>query len=145
MIDKELALAVTRAFGLKTAIFRGIELPNIEPPLGDSQKRVLMIAWRLESAPMQTLSREAGLEKGSLTAVVDALESMDLVERVRQEDDRRSFAVKPTARGAELARKIDARFRAHVDSLLDRLEPAERDRFVEAIETIARDVFLLSD
>jgi DNA-binding MarR family transcriptional regulator len=145
MIDKDLALAVTRAFGLKNAIFRGLENPAIEPQLGDSQKRVLMIAWRLEGVPMQALSREAGLEKGSLTAVVDTLESLDLVERVRQDDDRRSFTVKPTPRGAELARKIDARFRSHVESVLVRLDPAERARFVEAIRTIARDLSLLSD
>ncbi len=145
MIDRDLARAITRAFSLKATVLRGIEHPESEPALGDSQRRVLMIAWRLEGAPMQTLSREVSLEKGSLTAIIDSLETLGLVERVRLEEDRRSFTVRLTPPGAELARKTDARFRAHVDSLLDRLEPAERARFVEAVKTIARDVPLLSE
>ena len=104
-----------------------------------------MMTWRHEGATMQFLSREAGLEKGSLTSVVDSLEALGLAVRIRQEDDRRSFVVQPTQAGRELARQIDVLFQAHLDALFDKLGPEERERFTDAIRTLARDIPRLCD
>ena len=135
-----ISIAITKTFSLKNAIFRTFAPSGLVPVINKTQGQVLMACWNHGGASMRLLSREAGLEKGSLTTVVDSLEELGLVTRTRQEGDRRSFIVRPTAKGRALARKIDALFHAHLDALLAKLEDDERARFEEAIETIARDI-----
>ena len=135
-----LSIAITKTFSLKNALFRTFDPTGLVPSVNKTQERVLMMSWKLKGASMRFLSREAGLEKGSLTTVVDSLEALGLVTRTRQEDDRRSFIVRPTAKGLALARRIDALFRAHLDALLAKLGDDERARFEEAIRTVARDI-----
>jgi DNA-binding MarR family transcriptional regulator len=135
-----LSIAITKTFSLKTALFRTFAPSGLVPVINKTQGQVLMTCWNFGGASMQSLSREAGLEKGSLTTVVDSLEALGLVTRTRRESDRRSFIVKPTAKGITLARRIDASFHAHLDELLDKLGNDERARFEKAIRTIARDI-----
>jgi DNA-binding MarR family transcriptional regulator len=145
MNDDDPFLAITKVFSLKNAIFGSFDSRGLEPSINKTQERVLMMTWRHEGATMQFLSREAGLEKGSLTSVVDSLETLGLAVRIRQEDDRRSFVVQPTQEGRDLARQIDVLFQAHLDALFDKLGPEERERFTDAICTLARDIPRLCD
>jgi len=105
---------------------------------------VLMIAWIHGGAPMGALSRSVALEKGSLTAVIDSLEAKGLVVRARDRTDRRSFAIEPTEAGTLLARRIDALFQRHLETVLARLEGPDRAEFVRAVAVFARLVPILS-
>ena len=134
------SIAITKTFSLKTVLFRTFDPSGLVPSINRTQERVLMMSWKLKGASMRFLSREAGLEKGSLTTVIDSLEALGLVTRTRQEGDRRSFIVKPTTQGLALARRIDTLFRAHLDTLLAKLGDDERARFEEAIKIIASDI-----
>jgi len=93
---------------------------------------------------MAFLSREAGLEKGSLTAVIDSLEAMGLVSRERDENDRRSFTITTTPAGALMAEQIEALFREHLSALLEKLSREDRLEFEKAAETFARLIPILA-
>jgi len=87
---------------------------------------------------MQFLSREAGLEKGSLTTVIDSLEKRGLVIRTRDESDHRSLIVTPTAEGKRQAQMIETLFHGHVGALLAKLTNEEAIEFEKSAIIIAR-------
>ena len=96
---ERLAKSLTGVYSLKYIMFKSFDTSNLKLGLNKTEERVLMMSRNHTGTTMQFLSREAGLEKGSLTAVIDSLESKGLVSRERDEKDRRSFIVRPTQAG----------------------------------------------
>lgn len=133
-----LAKSLGKIFSLKQALFGTFDTSSMNLGLNKTEERVLMMAWHKGGASMTFLSREAGLEKGSLTAVVDSLEAAGLVTRERDGRDSRSFIVTATPQGARLAERIEELFREHLDRLLGKLSKEDRIEFINAAETFAR-------
>jgi len=125
-------------FGLKYVFFNTFDSSSLSHNLNKTQERVLMMTWHHTKASMVFLSREAVLEKGSLTSVIDSLEKLDLVRRERDKDDHRSFCVIPTSAGECLAKQINALFCGHLDRMLGKLTEEERQEFEKATQTLAR-------
>lgn len=125
-------------FSLKHVFFASFDSSSLGHGLNKTQERVLMIVWHHDNPPMRVLSREAGLEKGSLTTVVDSLEALGLVTRERDEEDRRSLIVKTTPPGSRLAEGINALFRDHLDILFGQLTREERLEFERSAKSLAR-------
>ena len=69
---------------------------------------------------MQELANHLGLDKSSMTGLVDRAERRDLVRRTPSPHDRRSFLVSITPQGQQLARQCQ--------DLADRLTDAPRAR-----------------
>jgi DNA-binding MarR family transcriptional regulator len=136
--------SMTVIFSLKHVLFRDFDITSLGFGLNKTEERVLMKTWLHDGVPMRFLSRDVGLEKGSLTTVIDSLEAKGLVSRTRDETDRRSFIVSPTPAGARRAEQIDALFRNHLEALLGKLSPEDRDEFERAALTFSRVVPLLS-
>ena len=85
---------------------------------------------------MNELARLLGLDKSSVTGLVDRAERRGLVARVPSPADRRSVRVKLTADGRSLVTAAAARFAADVCAVLDRLPPRDRaalDRIVSRL------------
>jgi MarR family transcriptional regulator, lower aerobic nicotinate degradation pathway regulator len=76
---------------------------------------------------MNELSRLLGLDKSSVTGLVDRAERRCLVVRVPSTTDRRAVLVSLTDHGRSLASDGAARFEADIQVLLERLPPADRD------------------
>lgn len=131
-------------FSLKHVFFGSFDSSSLGHGLNKTQEHVLMIVWHHDNPPMCFLSREAGLEKGSLTTVVDSLEALGLVLRERDEGDRRSFIIKTTPAGSRLAERINALFRDHLDNLFGQLTQEERLEFERSAQSLARLVPRLS-
>jgi len=121
---------------IKTLLFSGKDRPPVEVPLTITQERILMMTCQRGSVQMKTLSEEAGLEKGSLTPVVDSLEALGLLQRVRSARDLRSFEVYPTVGGLRQAEIIEEYFDSRMESMLSGLEEGERVEFVAALQTL---------
>lgn len=121
---------------IKTLLFCGKERAPVEVPLTVTQERILMMTCQRGSVPMKTLSEEAGLEKGSLTPVVDSLEAQGLLKRIRSEKDLRSFEIYPTVAGLRQAEIVEKFFDARIEAMLGGLEEGERDAFVAALQTL---------
>jgi MarR family transcriptional regulator, lower aerobic nicotinate degradation pathway regulator len=75
---------------------------------------------------MNELARLLGLDKSSVTGLVDRAERRGLVMRVPSTTDRRAVLVSLTDQGRALVSRASARFEADVLSMLDRLPPRDR-------------------
>jgi MarR family transcriptional regulator, lower aerobic nicotinate degradation pathway regulator len=76
---------------------------------------------------MNELARLLGLDKSSVSGLVDRAERRGLVERVPSAADRRAVLVCLTDRGRSLASAGAARFDVDISLLLERLPPSGRD------------------
>jgi DNA-binding MarR family transcriptional regulator len=138
MMKDKLGGSLVKIFSLKYIMFRNFDTTELAHCLNQTEERVLMFAWDHGGTSMQFLSRKVGLEKGSLTTVIDSLESAGLVSRMRDPTDRRSFIVNPTPEGSRLAENIDALFDRHLEKILGKLTPEDRTEFERAAATFAR-------
>jgi MarR family transcriptional regulator, lower aerobic nicotinate degradation pathway regulator len=75
---------------------------------------------------MNELARLLGLDKSSVTGLVDRAERRGLVARVPSTADRRAVLVSLTDRGRSLVSAGAARFDADISLLLERLPLADR-------------------
>ncbi|WP_374231364.1 MarR family winged helix-turn-helix transcriptional regulator [Pseudonocardia sp. DR1-2] len=85
----------------------------------------------------QELAGYLGMPPSRLVALVDGLAARGLVERRRNPDDRRLYALHPTAEGERMLGRVAEVARAHDDELLAALDPAERETLRELLARIA--------
>ncbi|MBF5045322.1 MarR family transcriptional regulator [Aggregicoccus sp. 17bor-14] len=75
---------------------------------------------------MGVLARRAGITEKTITGVIDRLETMGLVERLRSAEDRRAVSAHLTAKGQELYAQMRSHMNDGLDQLLSFLEPDDR-------------------
>jgi DNA-binding MarR family transcriptional regulator len=92
-----------------------------------TQLRLLAILRDREPA-MLDLARHLGLEKSSVTGLVDRAGRRGLVERAPATDDGRAVHVRLTPKGRRLARRLEALATADLARLLDALPARDRAR-----------------
>jgi MarR family transcriptional regulator, lower aerobic nicotinate degradation pathway regulator len=85
---------------------------------------------------MNELARLLGLDKSSITGLVDRAERRGLVTRVASVRDRRSTQVVLTAAGRDLVSAAAAGFDADVTALLARLPAADRDHLADLVSRL---------
>ncbi len=85
---------------------------------------------------MHELASFLGLDKSSVTGLVDRAERRGLVVRVPSTADRRALLVSLTDHGRSLASAIEARFDADISLLLERLPPSDRDALPRLISRL---------
>ena len=97
-----------------------------EHDLSVIQTRLLGIL-RDRTPTMHELARFLGLDKSSVTGLVDRAERRGLVTRLPSATDRRAVQVSLTAAGRALVSQAAARFETDVTALLSRLPPRDRE------------------
>ncbi len=75
---------------------------------------------------MQVLGRLLGLDKSSISGLVDRAQRRGLVTRTVSATDRRAFRVSITAAGRQLAEQISAKFTARIETLAGGLSGPDR-------------------
>jgi DNA-binding MarR family transcriptional regulator len=88
-----------------------------------------------EPSSQLELARLCGLLPAQVVPVVDELQRRGLVERQRDEADRRRSVVRVTPRGLELLAEADALARSIEDDLFGGLDAAARERFAATLRT----------
>jgi DNA-binding MarR family transcriptional regulator len=83
------------------------------------------------------LGEHLGIDSSSMTVVIDRLESAGLVERRRDPDDRRRYALHATDTGSELYAQAHQRALALNDANLAPLNPEQRVLLHEALMALA--------
>lgn len=91
-----------------------------------AQTRLLGVL-RDRTPTMNELAKLLGLDKSSVTGLVDRAERRGLVARAQSTGDRRSVLVQLTSHGRSLVAQVARQFEADVAGLLDCLAPADRD------------------
>ncbi|TWD73107.1 DNA-binding MarR family transcriptional regulator [Kribbella amoyensis] len=92
------------------------------------------------SVGMAELSGTLGLEKSSLTGLVDRAEHRGLVVRAPDPADRRAVRVSLTPAGREALKKFHAELTARLEQVLDGLPVTERQRFNRSLRRIVAEV-----
>src|SRR3954452_17742511 len=103
--------------------------------LSGRQYLVLAILCSDEPSSQLELARLCGLLPAQIVPVVDELERRGLVERERDESDRRRSVVRPTAQGLHLPAQADELARSIEDELFDELDPGVREQFSDTMRT----------
>lgn len=106
-----------------------------ENDLSLSQLRVLAIL-RDREPTMSELAAHLGVDRSSVSGLIDRANQRGLVTRVRDEADRRSARVGLTPAGQELAGAGAAAFRDGIAPLLADLDEGERVRLAELLDAV---------
>lgn len=93
----------------------------------------------IESNPdlkQQELARAAQLDRSTVVSVIDGLERRGLVERRAVATDRRSNALRLTADGAALLKKLKRRVAEHEKRMTENFTDDERRTLIELLQKI---------
>jgi MarR family transcriptional regulator, lower aerobic nicotinate degradation pathway regulator len=103
-----------------------LEFRAAEHDLSITQARLLGVL-RDRTPTMNELARLLGLDKSSISGLVDRAERRDLVVRIPSAEDKRAVLVGLTDQGRSLVSRAAARFGADLTAMLDLLAPSDRD------------------
>lgn len=103
------------------------------------QQGQLLCVLMAQPYGMGELGATLGLEKSSLTGLVDRAVRRGFVRREPDPADRRAVQVVLTAEGRELAEEFYAATCRRVDELAAGLPPSERDRLATLLGRVVRD------
>lgn len=102
----------------------------------------------LDESPVRTqaaLASSIGADKSRIIGTLDELQEAGLITRTPDPDDRRVRLLSITEKGRKIRRAVKADIAAKEEQILARLDPADREGFVRALETLstltADDVF----
>jgi DNA-binding MarR family transcriptional regulator len=107
--------------------------------LTESQAQLLCVLSD-QSVGMAELSGVLGLERSSMTGLVDRAEQRGLVVRQADPHDRRAVKVALTPAGATAVHRFHDELTNRLDELLTQLPAAERARFGRTLSRIVADV-----
>jgi DNA-binding MarR family transcriptional regulator len=139
MRDEEIEL-ITRfprvAHRIGRKLMSGFSSSNDLFNLSPTQRHVLFLTYERGQRTMTELHRCTGLEKGSLTFVVDQLIEKGLVKRTGDEKDRRKVYVSLTDFGQKETAIHSNEVSRFIQNKLDGLPPDDRREFFQAIKKL---------
>ncbi|TDI66662.1 MAG: MarR family transcriptional regulator [Alphaproteobacteria bacterium] len=98
---------------------------------------VLVLIKENRGLTQSALAKALGIERSTMVAVIDRLESQGLVARVTSESDRRSYALALTSSGAALLDRVTPQVRAHERHIAARLSAREKVLLIDLLERVA--------
>jgi DNA-binding MarR family transcriptional regulator len=102
-----------------------------------AQARVLSLIDELETARIGDLARAERCTQPTMTTQVHRLEAQGLVSRAPDPDDARAARISLTARGRHTLAEIRQARAGIVESLVDRLDAADRARLRDALRALS--------
>jgi MarR family transcriptional regulator, lower aerobic nicotinate degradation pathway regulator len=108
-------------------------------PLGMRPKHfaLMNLADLSEGSSQQELGRQLGLDSSGLVSVIDDLEAQGLVERRRDETDRRRYAIHLTKAGKTKLWRAREAVKQRADELLAPLSGDERETLHDLLARVA--------
>jgi DNA-binding MarR family transcriptional regulator len=139
MENKELELITE--FPKTTHVILGKMMQGFQSSLEDmnlnqTMRRALLILYDKGETTMTELHHAIGLEKGSLTTVVDQLIEKRLVERKRDVADRRKVNILLTSLGRRNVDTLRMEIANYIKKSLDRLQARDQERFYRAVKVL---------
>ncbi len=119
---------------LITAIRREIEHRMAPHDLTGAQWKPLLLLLQGRAGTALELAREACVDAGAVTRLLDRLEAKGLIERSRSETDRRVVNLRLTPAGERAARQIPEVLASVNDDFLRGFSKAERTQFHAFLE-----------
>jgi DNA-binding MarR family transcriptional regulator len=120
------------------AVFQDFARTVGEGELTPGQFGVLVVIERNPGLSQTRLGQTLGIDRSTLVAVIDRLETRGLVERADAPHDRRSYALHVSPAGRALLQHLVARVRAHEDHIVGDLDAGEKAALIAALRRIRR-------
>lgn len=117
-------------------MMHGFQSSRLGMSLNKTQGRTLLFLDDRIEATMTSIHEAIGLEKGSLTGVIDQLIKKKLVERKSDRADRRKVIITLTDKGRRKAEILRMEIADHIKSNLEKLPAEDRKRFFRAVEAL---------
>jgi MarR family 2-MHQ and catechol resistance regulon transcriptional repressor len=108
-------------------------------PLGFSDFGVLEVLLHKGPLPVNTIGRTIHLTSGSITAAVDRLEALGLLERRAHATDRRARVVHLTKEGRRLIETVFAKHERDMESAASALSRDERATLITLLKKLGHD------
>jgi DNA-binding MarR family transcriptional regulator len=107
---------------------------NIE--INPAQGRILFVLWQGGAMPVHELARRTSLGKSTLTSMLDRLEALGQVVRVRSQEDRRQIVIELTAKNKAVHGVYEQVSRKMTELFYRGFTIREIDRFEHDLERI---------
>jgi DNA-binding MarR family transcriptional regulator len=120
------------------AVFQDFARSVAPAEISPGQFAVLMVIDRNPGLSQTRLGQTLGIDRSTLVAVIDRLESRGLVERADAPRDRRSYALHLSAKGRTRLGELTARVRAHEAQIAADLDAAEKASLIALLRRIGR-------
>lgn len=117
-------------------MMHGFQSSRLGMTLNRTQGRTLLFLYDRGETTMTALHEAIGLEKGSLTGVIDQLIKKGLVERKGDQADRRKVIITLSEKGRKKADILRMEIADHIKKNLERLPAEDRKRFYRAVEAL---------
>lgn len=141
MVNDVIADPLAVANQLRPVLLRlARELRQETEQIGVTSRQVTLL-WLIRSNPglsLRELAAEERISAPALSGYVDRLEKAGLIERVRDEDDRRRVGLTLTEEGARLLKRVRVRRTTWLAERLKGLDDDELEAIERAIEPLAR-------
>lgn len=127
----ELYPVIMRTMGrIRSLVHEGMDLTY-------NQYKMLLTIADKGQCPLNQLARELGIAMSSASEMVDRLVQLGLVSRSIDEGNRRQVIIVTTERGDGLILELQRGIIENYRSLLRKLPERDRERLVQALETLA--------
>ena len=141
MVNEVLFDPLTVANDLRPVLLRlSRELRRETEDLGVTSRQVTLL-WLIRHHPgmsLRELAAEERISAPALSGHVDRLEKAGLIERVRDDADRRRVGLTLTEEGARLLKRVRARRTSWLAGRLKDLDPSELEAIEAALEPLSR-------
>ncbi|AFS79402.1 MarR family transcriptional regulator [Gottschalkia acidurici 9a] len=101
-----------------------------------SQVKAIMIIGGKESIIPTKLGQCLGLQKGSLTTLLDSLENMNLIKRSSHPEDRRKTLISLTEEGNNLRNLKLEEFQNNISKLFSKFPEEKLDEFLPSFKNV---------
>ena len=101
-----------------------------------TQLRALVFMKNYGEISMTELCAKLNIEKGSLTSMIDDLSKKGYVYREKNLKDRRKYMIVITEEGKKIAADFTEKLSNDLEAKFFRLDTEEREKYLEAIETL---------
>jgi DNA-binding MarR family transcriptional regulator len=98
----------------------------------------LAVIEELGDAPQQSIADRLAIDRSDMVAIIDKLQQLELVTRVRDPNDRRKQMVQLTTHGRRVAKKASSSLVAADREFLAPLSKAQREQLRAMLATLAR-------
>jgi DNA-binding MarR family transcriptional regulator len=122
----------------QVAVFQNFVQAMASVEVTPGQFGVLQVIARNAGLSQTELGNAIGIDRSTVVAVIDKLESRDFVVRAPSPTDRRSYALRLSERGARLLDDLERRVRAHEEAIAQDLSLAERRILIGLLQRLAR-------
>jgi DNA-binding MarR family transcriptional regulator len=117
--------------------FQSFNAHLAEDRLSPGQLGVLLMCEANPGINQTRLGKALGIDRSTLVAMIDLLESRGLVARTPSAIDRRSHALKLTRQGEAFLKALQPRLQRHEAEIARSLSAAERRQLMELLARIA--------